>query len=342
MKNFKTLIQARLEAKKKIRPGTFKWLEAAAENGFTREINNLDLNHIKIKPSFLSKVGNIDIKTKIFGQNFSSPIIISPMGHQTQFRNLGEIETARGANKSKTLSYFSTQGRMSLKDIKQNNSKLSFGWEIFPFGNLKWIEQQLKNAEKYKCNSIVLCVDANIRSHRHLDRETSYDARKYGKRSNPESPNPSLGRYYDWKLVKYMTKKTKLPVIIKGILTLEDAESCIKNGASGIWVSNHGGRMFNSGISAISALRKISKIKKKYKTILFVDGGVEKGSDIIKYLCAGADLVGIGRAAIYGLILDGGNGVNRIVEILKSELQTAMINGGFKSLKSFNAKRIYE
>jgi isopentenyl diphosphate isomerase/L-lactate dehydrogenase-like FMN-dependent dehydrogenase len=342
MKNFKTLIQAKFEAKKKIRLKTFKWLEAAAENGFTREMNTLDLNRLKIKPSFLAKVGDIDIKKKIFGQNFSSPIIISPMGHQTQFRKMGEVETARGAYKSKTLSYFSTQGRMSLKDIKKNNTNLSFGWEIFPFGNLKWIEQQLKDAEKYKCNSIVLCVDANTRSHRHLDRETSYDARKYGNRTNPESPNPSLGKHYGWELVKYMTKKTKLPVIIKGILTLKDAEACIKNGASGIWVSNHGGRMFNSGISAISALRKISNIKKKYKTILFVDGGIEKGSDVIKYLCAGADLVGIGRAAIYGLILDGENGVSRIIEILKSELQTAMVNGGFKSLKSFNKNRIYE
>ena len=151
-----------------------------------------------------------------------------------------------------------------------------------------------------------------------------------------------MGKSYDWKLITFIKKKTKLPVIVKGILTYQDALNAIKYGASAIWVSNHGGRMFNSGISCIEALRKISKLKKRRKILILADGGVEKGSDIIKYMCAGADIVGIGRAAMYGLILDGGNGVEKIINILKSELETAMINGGFDSLSSFTEDRIYE
>ena len=123
--------------------------------------------------------------------------------------------------------------------------------------------QEIYNCEKYKCNSIVICVDANVRSHRYLDRESFYDARKYGKRTNPLSPNPTIAKFYNWKLIKYIISKTKLPVFIKGILTYEDSLNALKNGASGIWVSNHGGRMFNSGISSIEALKKISLIKKK-------------------------------------------------------------------------------
>ena len=101
--------------------------------------------------------------------------------------------------------------------------------------------------------------------------------------------------------------------------------------------------MFNSGISTIEALKKISQIKKKNKGIILIaDGGVDKGSDIIKYLCLGADMVAIGRAAIYGLIIDGADGVNDVINILNSELYTAMINGGFRSLRDFTNKRIYE
>ena len=343
MKNFQTVRQAKNIAKKFTRINTIKWLEAAAEDGFTKEKNILDLKKVKIKPKFLNKVGNLNLKVNFFGKIYNSPLVIAPMGHQTQFHKLGEIETARGANKANILSFYGTQGRMSITDIKNKSKSISFGWEIFPFGDLNWINKQINDAHKCKCNSIVLCLDANVRSHRYLDKETLYDARKYGKRTNPLPQNVMQARFYDWELINHVVKKTNLPVIVKGILTLEDANLAIKKGVSGIWVSNHGGRMFNSGISSLEALKKISKIKKKNKKIkIIVDGGVQKGTDIIKYLCYGADIVGIGRAALYGLIIDGHKGVKRIIDILNSELEVAMINGGFRSLKDFTKKRIYE
>lgn len=343
MKNFQTVRQASNIAKKFIRINTYKWLEAAAEDGYTKEKNVLDLKNIKIKPKFLNKVGNLNLEINFFGKIFNSPVVIAPMGHQTQFHKYGEIETAKGARNANILSFYGTQGRMSISDIKNNNKSLSFGWEIFPFGDLNWIDNQINDAHKCNCNSIVLCLDANVRSHRYLDRETSYDARKYGKRTNPLPQNVNQAKFYDWQLVRHIIKKTKLPVIVKGILTLEDAKLAIKHGAKGIWISNHGGRMLNSGISSIEALKKISVIKKKNKKIkIIADGGIEKGSDIIKYLCSGADIVGIGRAALYGLIINGSKGVEKIIDILNSELRVAMINGGFRSFKDFTKNRIYE
>lgn len=343
MHKFKTINQARLLARKSIRINTIKWLEAAAEDGFTKEKNISDLKKIKIIPKLLNKVGNPNLNFNFFRNNFSVPIVIAPMGHQTQFHKNGEIETAKGAYRAGALSFFGTQGRISLKDIRKENIKLNFGWEIFPFGNLEWINNQIDNVKKNKCNSIVVCLDANVRSRRHLDIETGYDARKYGKRTNPFPQDVNQAKFYDWKLISHIKKKTKLPIIAKGILTLKDAQLAVKNGANGIWVSNHGGRMFNSGISCVEALKKISSIKKKNKKIIIiVDGGVEKGTDIIKYLCLGADMVAIGRAALYGLIVDGANGVNKIVNILNQELKTAMINGGFRSIRDFSKKRIYE
>ena len=343
MIRFETIQQARNLAKKKIRINTFKWIEAAAENGFTKDKNLFDLNAIKLVPKFLNKVGKIDIKKNIFRNNYNSPIVLSPMGHQTQFHKLGEMETAKGAKKANILSYFGTQGRMSIGDISKKNKGLSFGWEIFPFGDLKWINKEIELVKKNNCNSIVLCIDANVRSHRYLDRETFYDARKYGKRTNPLPQDVNRAKFYDWSLVKHIAQKSNMPLIVKGILTYQDDLLAVKNGAKGIWVSNHGGRMFNSGISTVEALKNISPIKKyKKNTILIADGGVEKGTDIIKYLCLGADMVGIGRAALYGLILNGSDGVNKIFQILSRELETAMINGGFRSFLDFNKKRIYE
>lgn len=343
MRKFETINQARLLARKSIRINTIKWLEAAAEDGFTKEKNIIDLKKIKIIPKFLNKVGNPKLNFTFFNNIYSSPIVIAPMGHQTQFHKNGESETARGAQKSSVLSFFGTQGRISLQDIRKKNPKLNFGWEIFPFGKLDWINKQINDVKKNKCNAIVVCLDANVRSRRHLDIETGYDARKFGKRTNPLPDDVDQAKFYDWKLISYISKSSKLPVIVKGVLTLNDAKLALKYGAKGIWVSNHGGRMFNSGISTIEALKNISPIKKNNKKIVLIaDGGVEKGTDIIKYLCLGADMVAIGRAALYGLIIDGANGVNEIIHILNSELKTAMINGGFSSLKDFTNKRIYE
>ena len=262
------------------------------------------------------------------------------MGHQTQFHPKGEIETAKGINEVNSISCFSTQGRMSLNDIRKKNFNASLCWTIFPFGDRKWIHKEIKNAEKNRCLAIVLCIDANVRSHRYLDRESRYDARKYGNRTNPLPPNPKLALSFDWQLVKFIKSKTKLPLIIKGVLTSEDALKSLQLSVDGIWISNHGGRMFNSGISGVNSILEIKKKIPKIKTKIFIDGGVRKGSDILKLLCLGADFVGIGRPAMHGLILSGHKGVSDVFKILNNELKVMMENGGFKNFKDFKISRI--
>ena len=344
MKNidFVTIREAEKFAKRKTRKQIFDWLQSGSEDNSTSNKNIIDLNNLRLKPLHLRKVGKIDLSTNFFGKKISSPLILSPMGHQTQFHKKGEIETAKGVDIVNTVSFFSTQGRMSLKDIRKNNINSKLCWTIFPFGNKNWIKKEIKDAEGNKCKAIALCIDANVRSHRYMDREARYDSRKVGSRTNPVPPNQLAALDYDWDLVKFMKSKTKLPLIIKGILSYEDANKCIKLGVDGIWISNHGGRMFNSGISGVESLIEIKKkiSKKKQKMKILVDGGVRKGSDILKFLCIGADYVGIGRPAMYGLILKGHNGVKEIFDILNNELRTSMQNGGFKSFKECVASRI--
>ena len=176
-----------------------------------------------------------------------------------------------------------------------------------------------------------------MRSHRYLEREINYDARDYGKRMFPVSPDPSYALKYDWDFLIWV-KKTNLQIIPKGLLNLNDINRCVKMGIKNLWISNHGGRMFNSGITAIDILKKIQHLRGKNK--IFVDGGVRKGSDILKYLCLGANYIGVGRPVMYGLICGGSHGVKRIFEILKSELITSMYNGGFRSYKDMNIKRL--
>jgi len=338
-KNFETVRQAKLIAEKKIRRGTFQWLEAGAEDGLTTKTNIDFLNSIKFLPRILSKNNNVKINSKFLSKEISSPLMLCPMGHQTQFTKFGEIDTAQGVQLSDSVGFFSTQGRQSLQNIRKKNKKTNLVWQIFLFGNKSWILKQIVNAEKNNCLALSICLDAPIRSHRYLDREIKYDARKFGTRTQPVPPDVSKALDYDWEIIKWIKKKTKLPLILKGILNVEDAVLAKKYGSNILWVSNHGGRMVNSGISSGEALIKIRQ-KLGYKIPIIVDGGVRRGSDVAKYISLGANYVGIGRPAMYGLIVNKGIGVNKIFSILNNELLTFMQNSGCKNLRDLNLKKL--
>ncbi|MBH09651.1 MAG: hypothetical protein CMG74_04710 [Candidatus Marinimicrobia bacterium] len=335
---FTTIREAESLAKKKIRKGTFNWLASGAEDDTTTKLNSTYLDKIKIYPKVFAKNFNFSLKTKFLNCEISSPVLLSPMGHQAQFHKFGELEMAKGVNFANSVSFFSTQSRYAFNEIRKKNPNAKMIWQIFLFGNKDWILNEIKRAENYGSEAIALCLDAPVRSHRFKDRESRYDARKYGK-MRKLSQNPSFALRYDWNIIKWIKSKTKKPLILKGILNVQDAYKAKKHNIDILWISNHGGRMFNSGISSGEALKNIREKIGKKATII-VDGGVTKGSDVIKYLCLGANFVGIGKPAIYGLILNGHKGVKQIFDILKSELETASLNGGFKNLKDFNLKRI--
>ena len=335
---FTTIREAEGLSKKKIRKGTFNWLNSGAEDGYTYNKNIDELSKIKIIPRILVKNKNTKISQNFFNNKLRNPIVLCPMGHQTQFEKKGEISVAEGITSAGSLGFFSTQGRYGFDDIKRKSPGGKLVWQIFPFGNKSWIEKEIKTAEKFKSLAICFCFDAPVRSHRYLDRESRYDARKYGKRYYPLPPDPSMALNYDWDFIKWIKSKTKLPIIPKGLLNIEDIKKSINSNCDGIWISNHGGRMFNSSITPVYVLKKIRKLK--INKMIIVDGGVRKGTDIIKLMYLGADFVGIGRPAIYGLICDGSRGVKRIFNILESELISGMKNGGFVSLKDFKMNRL--
>jgi len=337
-KKFTNIIQAERIAKKLIRKGTFNWLVSGAEDGHTCNCNIEDLKKIKIIPRILTKNKNLKLSSKIFNEEIKSPLILSPMGHQTQFNKLGEYATAAALNKIGHLGFFSTQGRIRFSELRKRNPKAKLIYQIFPFGNKDWILKEIRQAEKYKSMALSFCFDAPVRSHRYLDRESNYDARKYGI-GEPISQDPSLALNYDWEFLRWIKSKTKLKIIPKGLISIDDIILSIKYASDALWISNHGGRMFNSGISATSVLINLRK-KTKVKIPIIVDGGVRKGTDIIKYMCLGANFVGIGRPAIYGLIIDGQKGVEKIFSILIQELKSAMLNGGFMSIKDMDFKRL--
>ena len=339
MRSFSTIRQAEVKCKKALNNGTYQWLASGAEDNNTVKKNIYDLDAIKIFPRILRNVRDINTSVSFLGKKISHPLILCPMGHQTQFHKKGEVEMAKGIKDINTIGFFSTQSRTSFDEISIKSKNQNLVWQIFPFGNKNWILNEIKRAEKFKSMAISFCFDGLTRSHRYDDRETDYDARNHGYTNFHGAPNQAYAKNYDWDFLKWVKSKTKLEIIPKGLISVEDIKLAIKSGCKKIWISNHGGRMFNSNISAIETLIDIKK-KITNSPFIIVDGGVRKGTDIIKYLCLGANLVGVGRPAIYGLSIGGSQGVKKIFEILCNELETSMINGGFKNLADMKFSRI--
>jgi len=336
----RTLRELEFFAKKKSQKGTFDWLNAGAEFGRTMKINEDAFKNVEIIPNLFNDTSNLDTSTSFFGHKLSMPIVISPMGHQTQFHKNGEAELAEGTKSESILLSFSTQGRMTLKQIKKKFPEGKFIWDFFPFGPRKWIKEQILDAKKNGAVGIALTIDAPVRSVRYLDREARYDARKHGKFFKSMPPDISYARKLKSEDLKWMKEYCgKLPFLIKGILSSNDANIAVKNGADVVWVSNHGGRMLESCYSSLKALVAIKKDIKE-NTTFFFDSGVRSGSDIIKAFGLGANVVGIGRPAIYGLILAGKKGVKHMLTLVREELESAMINSSVSKIKDIQRQNI--
>ena len=337
--NFETVRQAEKVAEKNIKKETFQWLQAAAEDGFTHQKNIEDLNKIKIIPLQLSLNGKPKLESNFFGKKISSPLILSPMGHQTQFFKSGEIDMAKGTHLSNTVGFFSTQGRIKLETIRKKNRNSILAWEIFPFGDFKWVRKQIESAEKNKCVAIAICIDANVRSHRYLDREIKYDARKYCMRNNPVSPDPKKALTHNWNLIKLIKKQSKLPIIVKGVLSKEDAIKSIKYGADALWISNHGGRQLDGSRAPFDQLAEIADaVGGKIEIIL--DGGIRRGTHVLKALALGANACCFGKAYLYALSAGGQKAVEILLENMKSEIERDMTLMGCKSIKELDRSKI--
>jgi len=318
IKKIKSLPQVKEFAKNKISKKTWNWLENGAEWGNTSKLNIESYKKIKIVPRIFKYNSKSFAVSNFLNTKMKIPLLIAPMGHLTQFHKDGEAELALGAQKSNAIVTISSLTRINLKEIRSKAKSSKILYQIYFYNNKKWIEDEINRALKINVSGFVLTVDSPVASKKYLTISDNYDARKYGRRSNfnnvtkkPLLPN--------WKDIKWLKKKLKKkPLYIKGIMDPNDAEKAFKSGADGVWVSNHGGRAFESNVASLEVLPAIRKKIGKKKLIIF-DGGIRSGTDILKAIHLGANIIATGRPFIYGLICAGSDGVQKTFEMFKEE-----------------------
>ncbi|KAL4809822.1 FMN-dependent dehydrogenase-domain-containing protein [Aspergillus unguis] len=329
---------AALSAPKK----AYTFYSTADTDCWTRDANESMLKRIWFRPRVMRDVTTVDTSSTMLGMRMSLPLFISPTGVQRLIHQDAEKGLARAAQKMGILQIISTNFGHPLEEITQSAPEHPFLFQLYLNKEKSKSKHFLEKAERLGCKAIFLTVDSAGRGKREADERL---------KSEEMLPHPVTGKmvkagagltkvmgsFIDqgmaWKDIAWIRSVTGLPIILKGVQSAEDAKIAMEYGVDGILLSNHGGRNLDYSPPAILLLLELHKNCPEIfdNMEIYVDGGFRRGSDILKALCLGAKAVGIGRTFLYALHY-GSEGVEHLVEILKSEMESAMKLLGIKDL----------
>ena len=329
-------------AKQIIPTGGFGYISGGSEDEWTLRENTKAFNHVQILPRALTDMENPKTDTNVFGLALKTPIMMAPAAAQGLAHTRGELATAEGMAQVGALMAQSTYSSVSIADTAQAGAGAPQFFQLYMSKDWQFNESLLDEAVKAGVKGIILTVDATVDGYREADIINDFQfpipMANLTKFSEGDGKGKGIMEIYAAAAqkiapadVKRIAEYTKLPVIVKGIQTPEDALLAIGAGAQGIYVSNHGGRQLNGGPAAFDVLHDIAQAVNHRVPIIF-DSGVRRGSHVFKALASGADLVALARPVIYGLALGGASGVASVINELNHELLIDMQLAGTSTI----------
>ncbi len=331
-------------------PAHFGYMASGIDDEVTLRANREGFLKFQLRPRRLVDVSKVDMKTNILGVTYDTPIFIPPIGGQRSFHTDGELATARAAKTGNHLQILSTATSTGVEDVTAARGQ-PIWYQLYATNKWEVAQHFVKRAENAGCLAVAVTVDrSGGRNQETLFRLRKSDTRNCSEchdRSSLQANLKTRAMYQGvdisgltntqssamtWDFFKRLRDTTKMKIVIKGILAYEDAVLAADNGIDAIIVSNHGARSEDSGRSTIDALPEIADAVKGRIPIL-VDSGFRRGTDMVKALCMGATAVGVGRPYVWGLGAFGQPGVEKVLEILRTELYAIMQQVGAPSIK---------
>ncbi len=332
-------------------PAHYGYLATGVDGDATLRANTSAFSNYELRVRRMRDLSRVDMSVTLFARTWDSPIYLNPIGSQRAFHAEGELAAARAAGAKKHLQVLSTVSSVALEDVAQARGEAPW-YQLYPTDQWPVTRGLIRRARAAGCPALVLTVDLQGGSNRlTAERGKRLDARDCQSCHGPEPK--TFGDYVrrkpmfrgldvskvrspapldlDWDYVKRLRDDWSGPLLIKGLVTREDAELALEHGVDGIVVSNHGGRAKDSGRAAIDSLVEVVEGVRDRVPVL-VDSGFRRGSDIFKALALGATAVGIGRPYIWGLAAFGQAGVERVLDLLRRELRIAMGQAGTRTL----------
>ena len=322
-------------AKQQLDPATYDFVAGGAGTEQTLRANREAFQKITIMPRVLTGVKETDTSIELLGQRLSMPIYVTPMANHGVVNPIAEVGSAQGARKVEALYVAPKGSNKTMEEIAAALGKNPRWFQLYFDKDPEVNRELLRRAEGSGYSAIVLTVDLPVLGLR--DRNVRNSFSLSGDLDRPNVPSDKfqatsrdlqslvegIKSDLSWDDYEWTRKHTALPVLIKGLLSPDDAEEAARRKVPAIIVSNHGGRQLDTGFGAIEALHPIVE-RVKGKTSVLFDSGIRRGTDVFKALALGAFAVGVGRPVLWGLALYGAEGVAAVLEHLRMELVNVM------------------
>lgn len=336
-------------AKERLPKEEYDYIAGGATDEISVDRNRRAYESWAFRPRVLRDVHALDLSTTVLGTKVNLPVLIAPCGGHKRAHPLGEVATYRAAAASGSIMAVSANSNTVFEDL----AKVATGhlWlQMYPFRDRDMTKDWLRRAEDSGYEAVCVTLDSQWPPKRERNIRNNYQRHRgpnHPKIDVGETPKPGRDRRAGagadpaatWKDLEWIKSETKLPVVAKGILTGEDVELCAEVGADAVIVSNHGGRHLDNTLATIEVLSEAVTAAKGTVEIL-LDGGIRRGADVVKAIALGAKAVFIGRPLFWGLAVDGEQGVIRVLDILREEIEITMAKCGRPTVASIDSTTV--
>jgi len=313
---------------------------------------------IRLRSRVLVDVSKLDTSVQLFGRTLPHPILLAPTAYHQLVHPDGESETARGAAAADTTMIVSSFATQRIEDVARAVPSASLWFQLYVQPDRGFTRELVQRAEAAGCQALCLTVDTPVLGARHRETRIGFQLPAGMSRANLErlssatassAHRPPEGAIYSevleprlsWSDVAWLRSIATVPVLLKGVLDADDATQAVEAGVDGLIVSNHGARNLDTVPATVTALPRVAAAVAGRMPIL-LDGGIRRGTDVLKALALGATAVAIGRPYLYGLAVDGSAGVSRIVKLLRTEFEMAMALTGRTSLATIDKTVLWD
>lgn len=374
---FNTYADFRRIARRRVPTMVFDFVDGGADGELTLDANRRAFEQIVFEPRWMSDVSKIDLTTTVLGEQLSMPYLLAPAGLASVVHKDGELAVARAAAKANTIFCISTGSTYSLEEIAAAAPTAKLWFQLYLWKSEEVVSGLIQRAKATGCRALVLTIDVpavgkrerdltngmslppRIRPSNILDaawrvrwlshfitgNEITFgnlrgiaagdDASTVGEYTSRELVDPSV----TWERLDWLRRQWDGPLVIKGVLSVNDALECVRRGADAVYVSNHGGRQLDSVSGAASALPAIVDAVNG-RAEIFVDGGVRRGEDVVKARALGATAALSGRPWFFALAADGQDGVERMLDIMRADISRTLSLLGVPCFSDVNRSAI--
>ena len=338
-------------ARRRLESSAYDYYAGGSGEERTLAANREAFNRIPLRPRVLVDVSRIDMRTTVLGVPVDLPVLLAPTAFNRLAHADGEMAAARAARGAGTIMIGSTLSTCALEEVA-GASDGPLWFQLYVYKDRAFTQELIARAEAAGYHGLVLTVDTPLLGRRYRDVRNNFvlpegvtmknfeaamtNAARWGEHSSFSSYVHDLfDATLSWNAVEWLRSQTRLPILVKGIMTGEDARLAVGAGVAGLIVSNHGGRQLDGAAASIEALPEVVE-EVGGRVEILIDGGVRRGTDVLKALALGARAVCIGRPYLWGLAADGEAGVRDVLRILKDELALAMALAGRPSIPSID------